>query len=119
MYPYASGAPMYGAVQGYQGTPKPYADRKTLDDQQRNPRKIFVGNLPSATTEKTLTVYFSQYGALEDCVVVIDKRTGQSRGFGFIVFQSEQSVDQVMNQPQHKIDGATTISRASSASSAT
>uniref|UniRef100_A0A0G4G7T6 RRM domain-containing protein n=1 Tax=Chromera velia CCMP2878 TaxID=1169474 RepID=A0A0G4G7T6_9ALVE len=93
---------------GYPGprhVAKPFADRRTLDDQQKNPRKIFIGNLQVTTSEKNLTVYFSQFGALEDCVVVIDKRTGQSRGFGFIIFQQESSVENVMAKSVHRIDG--------------
>ncbi|NWQ83617.1 DAZP1 protein, partial [Columbina picui] len=46
-------------------------------------RKLFVGGLDWSTTQETLRSYFSQYGEVVDCVIMKDKTTNQSRGFGF------------------------------------
>ena len=46
--------------------------------------KLYVGNLAWTTTEENLTEFFSTYGAVQSAVVVKDRETGRSRGFGFV-----------------------------------
>lgn len=46
--------------------------------------KIFVGGLPYHTSDKTLREYFEQFGELEEAVVITDRQTGKSRGYGFV-----------------------------------
>ena len=49
--------------------------------------KIFVGGLSWQTTESSLRFYFEKFGELTDAAIMIDKRTGQPRGFGFITMK--------------------------------
>lgn len=49
--------------------------------------KIFVGGLAPHTTSESLLAHFSQYGKTTDCVVMMDRSTGRSRGFGFCTFE--------------------------------
>ena len=44
--------------------------------------KIFVGGLASEITEKEFGDYFSKFGIVKDAVVMVDRNTGSSRGFG-------------------------------------
>jgi len=46
--------------------------------------KIFVGGLPYHTTDGTLREYFQQFGDLEEAVVITDRQTSKSRGYGFV-----------------------------------
>lgn len=46
--------------------------------------KIFVGGLPYHTTDKTLHEYFEQFGEIEEAVVITDRQTQKSRGYGFV-----------------------------------
>ena len=46
--------------------------------------KLLVRNLATATTEEKLKSLFSQYGPIQSCNLVLDKKTGKSKGFGFI-----------------------------------
>jgi len=46
--------------------------------------KIYVGNLPSDVTESELRTAFEAFGPLESVTLVKDKRTGESKGFGFV-----------------------------------
>jgi RNA recognition motif-containing protein len=48
------------------------------------PTKLYVGNLSYAVTQDDLMALFSQAGKVESAVVVTDKFSGQSRGFGFV-----------------------------------
>lgn len=66
--------------------------------------KIFVGGLASEVTEKEFGDYFSQYGIVKDAVVMVDRNTGSSRGFGFVTFEKEESVEIVMKL-EHEIMG--------------
>jgi len=46
--------------------------------------KIFIGGLSWSTTESTLKYYFEKYGELSDVALMLDKKSGKPRGFGFI-----------------------------------
>src|SRR5271167_4848121 len=48
------------------------------------PTKLYVGNLAYAVTQDDLADLFAQAGKVESAVVVSDKFSGQSRGFGFV-----------------------------------
>ncbi len=71
-----------------------------------NSRKIFVGGLHPSLREDEMRQYFEQYGEIEQCVIMFDKPTGKSRGFGFILFDEESSADKVMTyKNKHNIMG--------------
>ena len=46
--------------------------------------KIFVGGLPYSTSDETLHSHFKYYGDIEEAVVIRDKQTGKSKGYGFV-----------------------------------
>lgn len=46
--------------------------------------KLFVGGLPYHTTDKSLREHFSVYGDIEEAVVITDRTTNKSRGYGFV-----------------------------------
>jgi hypothetical protein len=52
--------------------------------------KLFVGNLSYSTTDDRVRQAFSQFGQVLSATVVTDRATGQSRGFGFVEFESEE-----------------------------
>jgi len=45
---------------------------------------IYVGNLPYSATDTELRGLFEQHGNVTSARVIIDRYTGQSRGFGFV-----------------------------------
>ncbi|PVD32128.1 hypothetical protein C0Q70_07556 [Pomacea canaliculata] len=45
--------------------------------------KIFVGGLPYHTTDQSLREYFDKFGDIDEAVVITDRQTGKSRGYGF------------------------------------
>lgn len=55
-------------------------------------KKLFVGNLPWAVTTDDLVQLFSQYGDVQDAIVLTDRETGRSRGFGFVEMPDEQAL---------------------------
>ena len=49
------------------------------------PQKLFVGNLPHSVTDSELNDFVANAGfQVASAVVIRDKFTGQSRGFGFV-----------------------------------
>ena len=58
----------------------------TAGSQQKDTTwtKLFVGGLPYHTTDKSLKEHFSVFGDIEEAVVITDRQTGKSRGYGFV-----------------------------------
>ncbi|PLW57939.1 hypothetical protein PCANC_00701 [Puccinia coronata f. sp. avenae] len=55
--------------------------------------KLFVGNLAWSTDSRSLKYSFGQYGDVVDAIVMQDRETGRSRGFGFITFKEQAHAD--------------------------
>lgn len=72
---------------------------------QREEWKLFIGGLSWDTTKKDLKDYVSKFVEVVDCTLKLDPITGQSRGFGFVLFKESESVDKVMDQKEHKLNG--------------
>jgi RNA recognition motif-containing protein len=46
--------------------------------------KLLIRNLARTTTEAELQAMFEAHGTVQSCTLVLDKKTGGSKGFGFI-----------------------------------
>uniref|UniRef100_A0A8I3X3D6 RNA-binding protein 38 n=1 Tax=Callithrix jacchus TaxID=9483 RepID=A0A8I3X3D6_CALJA len=68
------------------GFPRPPAAPGAMHGSQKDTTftKIFVGGLPYHTTDASLRKYFEGFGDIEEAVVITDRQTGKSRGYGFI-----------------------------------
>lgn len=56
-------------------------------------KKLFVGNLPWSMSGHSLKDLFAPYGEIVDAVIISDRSTGRSRGFGFITFANESDAE--------------------------
>ncbi|CAL4076349.1 unnamed protein product [Meganyctiphanes norvegica] len=72
--------------------------------QQDTKCKLFVGGLSKDTTQDALSQYFAAYGEPQ-ANLVMNKDTGQSKGFAFLNFSTADLIDQVQASRPHKIDG--------------
>lgn len=52
--------------------------------------KVFVGGLPFSTTDDELKEIFAAHGAVASAVVVRDRDSGRSKGFGFVEFENDE-----------------------------
>ena len=58
--------------------------------------KLYVGNLSYNTGDQDLRDAFSPYGNVQSASVVIDRDSGQSRGFGFVEYGSSAEAQQAV-----------------------
>ncbi|XP_061379525.1 heterogeneous nuclear ribonucleoprotein 27C isoform X2 [Danaus plexippus] len=92
-------------------------DGRTIDPKPCNPRtlqkpkrgggypKVFLGGLPSNITETDLRVFFGRYGKVMEVVIMYDQEKKKSRGFGFLSFEDEISVERVTQEHFINLNG--------------
>ena len=59
-------------------------------------KKLFVGGLPYSTTEDTLKETFAKLGEVQSAIVITDKMTGRSKGFGFVEMTNDEEADKAI-----------------------
>ena len=57
---------------------------------------IYVGNLPYSLTEDDLKAAFSDFGEVSSASIIMDKMSGQSKGFGFVEMPDNSEADQAI-----------------------
>ncbi|XP_076870469.1 RNA-binding protein 38-like [Brachyhypopomus gauderio] len=67
--------------------------------------KIFVGGLPYHTNDASLRKYFEAYGDIDEAVVITDRQTGKSRGYGFVTMTDRLAAERACKDPNPIIDG--------------
>ncbi|KAF2324946.1 hypothetical protein GH714_021798 [Hevea brasiliensis] len=66
--------------------------------------KIFVGGLAWETQRDTMRSYFEQFGEILEAVVITDKNTGRSKGYGFVTFKDPDAAVRACQNPSPVID---------------
>ncbi|HEQ65487.1 MAG TPA: RNA-binding protein [bacterium] len=61
-------------------------------------KKLFIGNIDWGTSEEDLKALFAQYGEVSEAVIIIDRRTGRSKGFGFVTFSNDEDGDKAIEE---------------------
>jgi len=95
-------------LDGRQIDPKacnPRSMNKGGKNAENSRKKIFIGGLPANITEDELKEHFTKYGTVTDAVIMYDQQKQRSRGFGFLTFESEDSVELVVNEHFIQING--------------
>ena len=71
-----------------------------------NSNKLFVGGLPYSTTEETLKAHFEQVGEVVSVKIIVDKETGNSKGFGFVEMTTpEKAAEAIEKLNETEVDG--------------
>jgi len=65
-------------------------------------KKVFVGNLPFSTDDEKLKAMFSQYGEITEAVIIKNKFSGRSKGFGFVTFANDADAAKAMAEMNEK-----------------
>jgi RNA recognition motif-containing protein len=61
-------------------------------------KKLYVGNLPYATTEENLRELFSQAGTVATVDLIKDRDTGNSKGFAFVEMANQSDAEKAITQ---------------------
>jgi len=80
----------------------PYGDRERADTTFT---KVFVGGLAWETQRDTMRQYFAQFGEILEAVVIADRETGRSKGYGFVTFKEPEAARRACLDPTPIIDG--------------
>ncbi|XP_008786462.1 RNA-binding protein 24 isoform X1 [Phoenix dactylifera] len=67
--------------------------------------KVFVGGLAWETQRETMRKYFEPFGEILEAVVITDKNTGRSKGYGFVTFREPEAAMRACVDPTPVIDG--------------
>jgi len=68
-------------------------------------KKLFVGNIDWGVNDDELRELFAQYGDIEEAVIIKDKFSNRSKGFGFVTFVNDADADaaaEALNGQEHK-----------------
>jgi len=73
-------------------------------DMEKSGRKVFVGGIPISLTAADFRKFFENFGPVTDAQVMTERESGRSRGFGFVTFGDDETLEKVLGQ-QHSIQG--------------
>ncbi len=69
-------------------------------------KKLYVGGISYSTSEDALKEHFSQAGSVESAVIIMDKMTGRSKGFGFVEMATDEDAQNAIGMFNGKeLDG--------------
>ncbi|MBU0579667.1 RNA-binding protein [Patescibacteria group bacterium] len=60
-------------------------------------KRLFVGGLSYSTTEESLKAAFAQAGNVESAVIITDRATGRSKGFGFVEVSTDEDAEKAIS----------------------
>jgi RNA recognition motif-containing protein len=70
---------------------------------------IYIGNLSFGVSKADLQTLFAEYGEVQEAKVIMDHRTNQSKGFGFVEMPSNSEADQAIKALNGKFIGGRNI----------
>ena len=65
-------------------------------------KKLFVGNLVWGLTEDELRAHFAPYGEIEEAIIITDRFSGRSKGFGFVTYVNDADADKAIAELHEK-----------------
>lgn len=71
--------------------------------------KLFVGSLPWSINNDSLKAMFEQYGEITEAVVITDRMSGRSKGFGFVTFTKEEDAKKALEMNGKEVEGRTIV----------
>jgi len=64
--------------------------------------KLYVGGLPYSTSDEALKEYFAQAGNVTSAVIIMDKMSGRSKGFGFVEMSTDEEAQNAVSMLNDK-----------------
>ncbi|MBN1162428.1 RNA-binding protein [Patescibacteria group bacterium] len=70
-------------------------------------KKLYVGNLPYSVDDSALSDLFSEYGEVLSAVVITDRASGRSKGFGFVEMEDKDADTAMTKMNGKEMEGRT------------
>ncbi|KAL6011116.1 hypothetical protein ACLOJK_001560 [Asimina triloba] len=67
--------------------------------------KVFVGGLAWETQKEAMREHFEQFGEILEAVIISDKITGRSKGYGFVTFKEAEAAKKACEDATPVING--------------
>lgn len=77
----------------------------SLDDWPKDDFRIFCGDLGNEVTDDLLANAFRKYASFQKAKVIRDKRTGKTKGFGFVSFGAPEDMVEALRNVDNKYVG--------------
>lgn len=71
--------------------------------------KVFVGSLPWSINNDSLKELFSQFGEVTEAVVIMDRETQKSKGFGFVTFSTPEAAQKALSLSGQEVEGRSIV----------
>jgi RNA recognition motif-containing protein len=71
--------------------------------------KLYVGGLPYSMTEQDLEQLFAELGAVISAIIIKDRDSGQSKGFGFVEMENDAEAQEAIKQMNGKDVGGRSL----------
>ncbi len=72
-------------------------------------KKLYVGGLPYSTTQEELGEAFAQAGKVDSAIIISDKMSGRSKGFGFVEMSTDEEAQKAIEMFNGKDFGGRTL----------
>lgn len=59
-------------------------------------KKLYVGGIPYSTTNEGLKAHFEQAGAVDEAMIIMDRMTNRSKGFGFVTMSTDEDAQKAI-----------------------
>ncbi len=60
-------------------------------------KKLYVGGIPYSSTNESLKAHFEQAGAVDEAMIIMDRMTNRSKGFGFVTMSSDEDAQKAID----------------------
>lgn len=77
----------------------------TPDGGLEIPNRVFLGGIPTETTELELEIFFSDFGVVKDVRIVTDRVTGECKGYGFVTFEEQEDIGGLLKKKSIMMKG--------------
>ena len=67
--------------------------------------KVYLGNIPFTVSEDSIREFLGDCGQITDLRLIKDRETGQSKGFAFITFSTEDEMNNAIQKNGEELDG--------------
>jgi len=108
---YIAARDQYQIIDGRRVEVKSAVPKETMANKIRT-KKIFVGGISWNVTDEILRHHFSQFGTVVDAQIIRDHISNKSRGFGYVTFHDENTVDNVVEIPHRICDKDVDVKKA-------